>query len=1182
MSYPATTALDRVSQATVYITAGRHTGTGFFIDRNIILTCAHVVAHAKRRRHDAANRLEVGIRVGEQDVSGVVLNRYPSGNSTGGAHPFPDLAFIGLDANIDHPIAETASLLLKFKQNQDAELIAYGFNHSGPLGNAAVDVVRMAVEGPSGPFVKVSVETGVVPGMSGAPVIDRSTGQVCAMLKYYDFEQRAAWLIDAVDFKNRLDRIRGVIGQFTPRRPMLYLPEPGNPLHRMLVAQRRVAEELPYQIVEGEVPLSTVYVEQRAESWRAKRNRAVVQDALAPLEPSAIPATEMLKRHRNALVISDPGGGKSTLLQHIVSVSAAWWSQPEQPGEGEEPPIGPVVAIRCAATRLLTSASWFDSVAQAVNADLHGFLASSVTASLFEKPPAPGVDWLVLIDGLDEVFNPRQRAVLIKILAEHIATYGKQARFVVSSRMLSAKEFHNLRSLAAGIDQDHRLGEYNLRPFDRTAVEEFAHRWYQLRDPAAAEQRRDSFLRQVDSHRMMPIVRIPLLCTIAADVHQHYPDEELPKGRTGLYRRFVDTLLKGRQTFPDVRAKVVQQLRDLGAEAEAFGETLFSLRRQCVTHLAVEWLEHHRHPSIPVVRSWLAARNVPVPEDVTDQHITDSILSTGLIVNRADGLEFTHQSIAEYLFGLEQARDLDGAWWLAQVEAHGASSTALFALGAYADAGHDPAPMFRGLAQPGPGRQYPQLAELAAVLADGSAEPSGGRMLADLTMEAVEKAAVAPQRTLRAVGQAARAVLHRSPDATRLVELINSPDTPEPKRIEIATVLFADGDADIRQHGQRVLSQLAYGGRRSAEMRLPALRVLADAGDDHERRSALQHISAIARSGSAPHVRVTTMATLIDLREPADALAAVAGRLVDPGLEGNRLLTMSSEVQALQDLTDKWLNTKAGQPNSESVRSPQPAVAQVWSAPRTLTTEERREKRVATFALADIAARLTGRVPPGRVEASMSAVMHDRSIGWDVRQFAARSLDKAGLSHVGSDQLLDDAERPAIVRLMAWYVKRRVHDPTRADALLRSVVRNHRADPAARSCALGTLATRGASGCDFLVTVARDPSVEPRFRIEAATALGRQSNQLELALGILRRFAEDDGIGGRERLAAKVARVGLILGPVTEHLTHGGRLTRTIEELVWGPLYELRSRLMSKIGRGPHPFRLPRGRRRPS
>ncbi|WP_197281575.1 trypsin-like peptidase domain-containing protein [Micromonospora sp. NRRL B-16802] len=1162
MSYPATAAVQHVRQATVHISSKRRTGTGFFVERNILLTCAHVLEPGNER---------VRIRLrGQPPVGGTVLKRLPSPAGRDRiSYPFPDLAFIGVDGNIDHPVAEMRSLLLHHGYNQDAAIAAFGFNRDAPEPDLGPDIVRMAVQGPSEPYVKAHAQVGVAPGMSGAPIVELSTGRICGMLKYYVPEQKAAWFIDALDLEKQFDAYRALLGRFEPRKPRLFLPESRSPLWKMLVAQKTVSERLPYRVVEGEVPLSTVYVEQRAESWMAERRGAIARGGSPPVEPSVIPASEMLSRHRNALIVGGPGGGKSTLLQHLVTESAAWWLRPDQPEEGEEPSFGPAVAIRCAATRLLTDRPWYESVADAVKADLSGYLPTHLPATLFEVPPQPGVDWLVLVDGLDEIFNPRRRAELIERLAAHIATYGAQARFVVSSRVLAATEFHSLRPLMNRMERAHRLGEYNLRPFDRPAVESFASRWYHLRDPEHAADRQRSFLHQVDKNRMMTMVRVPLLCTIAADVHQQSPDEPLPYSRAGLYRRFVDALLQGRQTFPSVRSKVREQLRELSAEAEAFGESLVSRRRGWLTFLAEQRLELDRQPSVGLVRTWLARQHVQIPDEITDQHIREVLVSTGLIVNRGDSLEFTHQSIAEYLHGRERGRSMEPQTWLARVQATGLTSTDMFELAAWTEAGNDPNSIILELAAPGRDRQFPQLTDLADLLADGAATIDDGSSIAGITMAALEDAAVQPPATLQAINQAARAVLQRAPDPSPLIELINNPETPELKRIEVATVLLTDGDQDHRRHGLAVLMTLGRSARRTAEERLPALRALADSGNGAERRNAVQHLASLVETGPSARLRVHAAAALINLGEPAEALAAFVGRLRSPEPGANAFVALDAEVEAFSAMVQAWVATEGGEPNPDPRQSRQRIPAAAWSTPQHLDEAAESAKVDVMRALVQGLSMLSGRVAPERLEAAATALIHDRSVDWSIRSQLADALYASGQSHRFLDDLLNDTSVAVTRRLVVWYPRRHSQDPAGADSTLRSIVRNERAGLADRRCALDILGNRGGpTGSAFLALAARDPTLPPTVRVEAATVLGRRRRHRTESLEILDELSKDQAIGLRWRWAARVSELGVILEQMTTYLVSGATLDNRFQELIREPVERVLARLMPWMRRG--------------
>jgi hypothetical protein len=1158
MSYPATTAIEYVRQATVHITSRKLTGTGFFVDRNIILTCAHVLTR---------NVDKVQLQVQGRTATGTVLKRLPEVGRYDGSYPFPDLAFVGLDDRIDHPVAETHSLLLHYGQNAHAKLAAFGFNRDSPAPTLAPDIVRMGVEGKSKGFVKANTETGVVPGMSGAPIVDVSTGLVCGILKYYAAEQKAAWFIDALDIEKHLDPLRNQLGRHEPLKSRLFLPEPGTPVHNMLMAQRTVAEKLPYRVVEGEVPLSTVYVEQRAEAWTAERTRAVNRGAAAPAEPTVIPANEMLNRHRNALVVSGPGGGKSTLLQHLVSESVAWWLRPDAPGPGEEPPIGPAVAIRCAATRLLRDRPWSEAVAEAVNADLHIFLRSKLSPELFESPPRPGVDWLVLVDGLDEVFDPGRRADLIDTLATHIATYGFQARFVVSSRALMETEFSGLRAKTMRIDRAQRLGEYNLRPFDRPAVETFSQKWYRVREPEHAEVRCAGFLAEVDRGRLMTLVSIPLLCTIAADVYQRSPDSRLPSGRTGLYQKFVDGLVDGRQTFPSARVKLRDQLADLGRRAEDFAETLFDLRVDCLTELAWQRLKQDRHPSVELARQWLLEQNVTIPRGVTDDHIREALLSTGLVVNRGDGLEFTHQSIAEYLLSGEVVETFDGDRWADEAAVVGTTSAALFELGRWSAAGNDAMPVVERLAIPGPEYRYPMLPQLAAVLEDGAAvRDDDDSRVAELTIEAVQNATTDKPETLRAVGQAARAVLQRAPDPSPLVDLINDPRTPESKRVEVAAVLLADGDPDRRQSGLDVLMALGYSGRRSGRSRLPALRALAEVGNPRERRSALQHLAGLAGTGLSLQVRTEAANLLVSLGEPADALVALVGRLVDHDRGPADLVELVAEADELLVQTERWIHREAGDASPQRYRSGRQLTGNVWSAPRTSPVTRGDPYGSPFSSLVSTTETLAGFARSDRLDAAVSALLHDRSTDWWYRSRNTLRLDASGLGRFAIELLINDSEAAPSVRVLHSYFRLRHLDPAAADSMLREIVENDRADDRARFCALRTLGSRGgASAATYLAGLCRDPSVSPPIRIDAAATLGRHGRRQE-ALELLAGLRTDPDLDVRWRWIARWTRWGSRLEPVTDFLTDGRTLTDAIGAVVWGRVQRWLAKVAQRLG----------------
>ncbi len=844
----------------VWSTTGGFLGSGFFVAKRIVVTCAHVLEKAGD---------EVRIRWSGRELAGAVLVRDPPSRAGGRYYPAPDVAFIGVET-LDNPEPS----LITTPLGRDVETVfVEGFSTVNPTGTVALERRDVRLIGESGKYVLLD-DNHIVPGMSGAPVVEREGSEaIRGMLKSGKLSQgNTAYVVPMSEIAQSHRRHKPLLSAQMPDLPSLVRPRPGDPLHDLLSAQREAAKRYPYRVAtltqREPPPLSSVYVEQRTSPIdRDPRRRT-------PISP-----LKMLRLHRNALIVGGPGGGKSTLIQHMVAVSAGWWLSEGRPGPDETPELGRVVAVRVAAQDLLAGNAWYEALAEAVNTDLSGLLDLPMTAAAFVRPPAPGAEWLILVDGLDEVRAARHR--LIERLRARVNRYGATTRFVVTSRPLADREFGMLRASLA-VQSSDRLGEYDLRPFDWPAVQTFAHNWFR---PAGGQQspvEPADYLTAIRSAGLAPLVEVPLLATISAIVYEEKPESPLPLDRAGLYEKFVFVLLTLREQSRGARADLLDQLAPLGRQAEEIGEQMFDERMECLSFVAEQALSHGRRID-EALRDWLAGQFRRLPVGVTAEHLRGLLLDTGLVAAYGEDLVFIHQSFAEYLASLRLAASFDPEAWLVQVRHTGPDSLGLFTLAAWGRMpGHDPQPVVRALIGSGQRGEFPHLADVAALIQDGGVvAATGGAEIIDMAETTVRRVRKRDDSVAPAINQALRAILQRTRDTARMVRLIVDRRLPIVKRAEAARVLITSETVTDHKIGLDELLRLAYEERLSEVERIWALHVIVESGPSHERRFAVQHLTQCVETTPHDDVRMHALDLLARSGEGAAGAAALMRRSLD-------------------------------------------------------------------------------------------------------------------------------------------------------------------------------------------------------------------------------------------------------------------------------------------------------------
>ena len=140
---------------------------------------------------------------------------------------------------------------------------------------------------------------------------------------------------------------------------------------------------------------------------------------------------------------------------------------------------------------------------------------------------------LLIIDGLDEIFDPKRRRLMIEQIIGLVGLYPK-LRLLVTSRI-------------AGFDEHpFRAAEFALATLiDLTEgqIEEFANAWFTivfLGDPDSATRARDDLLSAVRGRpQLRAIAGNPMVLTMMATIARH---RRLGRSRTAIYAQALELL----------------------------------------------------------------------------------------------------------------------------------------------------------------------------------------------------------------------------------------------------------------------------------------------------------------------------------------------------------------------------------------------------------------------------------------------------------------------------------------------------------------------------------------------------------------------------------------------------------------------------------------------------------------
>ncbi|MEH1954915.1 GUN4 domain-containing protein [Nostoc sp.] len=372
--------------------------------------------------------------------------------------------------------------------------------------------------------------------------------------------------------------------------------------------------------------------------------------------------------YRCMAVIAPPGYGKTTLLKHLTLTYAK-----NDHGKYKAPKFVPVLLYLRDVREQITSQQP-PTLPQLITDHLKiqpAFAELNPPPNWFQEQLKLG-NCLVMLDGLDEVADEKERISVSQWVNQQIITYRKTA-FILTSRPYGYT--------SAPVDEVGVI--LQVLPFTLEQMKQFIHSWYLQTEIRCRAGRNNSVVRAeaktnandlieriINNRAIADMAKNPLLITMIATVH--YSGSTLPGRRVELYQKICELLLGTRQAAKKIKAPLtVEQSKSV---LQVLALDLMRRKSRSFTVVKVQNLIASELQKI-VGTTLITAEFLEQIKDVS-----------GLLVEREQGiLEFAHLSFQEYLAAAEVKElqqenilitNFDNPWWAETIRLYAAQSDA--------------------------------------------------------------------------------------------------------------------------------------------------------------------------------------------------------------------------------------------------------------------------------------------------------------------------------------------------------------------------------------------------------------------------------------------------------------------------------------------------------------------------